>query len=148
MKDKTKDTQRVKKERKTPSPMSHFGLLLLTLSLLYSGGQCLRCYTCVFPAISPLDCIKFPQKCPPGQRCLSSKAIGTRGDFRVVFYEKSCVVAELCGATGEKQAMGLNFTFTNTCCDEDLCNAAAPRWPPPAPALGLALALTLAAQGL
>uniref|UniRef100_A0A3Q2PE87 Ly6 domain containing, pigment cell n=1 Tax=Fundulus heteroclitus TaxID=8078 RepID=A0A3Q2PE87_FUNHE len=85
----------------------------------------LFCYTCVFPAISPLDCIRFPLKCPPGQLCLSSRAEGQRGDFRVVLYEKSCVLPALCGVTGEKYALGLNFTFTNECCNTHLCNTAA-----------------------
>lgn len=40
----------------------------------------LFCYTCVFPAISPLDCIRFPLKCPPGQVCLSSRAVGEKGE--------------------------------------------------------------------
>lgn len=39
----------------------------------------LFCYTCVFPSISPLNCLKFPTRCPPGQLCLSSKAVGQRG---------------------------------------------------------------------
>ncbi|XP_073673597.1 sperm acrosome membrane-associated protein 4-like [Garra rufa] len=82
----------------------------------------LFCYTCVFPAISPLDCLKFPTMCPPGQLCLSSKAVAQRGDFQVVLYEKSCVLPALCGLKGEKFAMGLNFTFTNDCCDTTLCN--------------------------
>ncbi|XP_072548022.1 sperm acrosome membrane-associated protein 4-like [Salminus brasiliensis] len=84
----------------------------------------LFCYTCVFPAISPLDCIRYPTRCPPGQLCLSSKAIGQKGEFQVVLYEKSCVISSLCGITGEKFAMGLNFTFTNECCDTHLCNGA------------------------
>ncbi|XP_064206771.1 protein Bouncer-like [Anguilla rostrata] len=84
----------------------------------------LYCFTCVFPTISPLDCIKFPQKCPPGQHCLSSTAVGNRGGFRVVLFEKSCVISSLCGITGEKYAMGINFTFTNECCNTNLCNGA------------------------
>lgn len=44
------------------------------------------------------------------------------GDFQVVLYEKSCVLPALCGLTGEKFALGLNFTFTNDCCDTLLCN--------------------------
>lgn len=145
----------------------------------------LFCYTCVFPAISPLDCIRFPLRCPPGQVCLSSRAVGEKGegaschwkqnsnesklrkrtekdvslpssrwvgvvdffsfsfceslpnwcfhwtllwlsgDFRVVLYEKSCILPSLCGVTGEKYTMGLNFTFTNECCNTHLCNRAA-----------------------
>uniref|UniRef100_A0A665TKY2 Ly6 domain containing, pigment cell n=1 Tax=Echeneis naucrates TaxID=173247 RepID=A0A665TKY2_ECHNA len=84
----------------------------------------LYCYTCVLPAISPLDCIQFPVSCPPGQLCLSSRAVGKKG-FRVVLYEKSCVLPALCGVAGEKYAMGLNFTFTNECCNTHLCNGAA-----------------------
>lgn len=44
------------------------------------------------------------------------------GDFQVVLYEKSCIFPALCGLTGEKFALGLNFTFTNDCCDTLLCN--------------------------
>ncbi|KAM6910427.1 tektin-like protein 1 [Xenentodon cancila] len=94
-------------------------------SFLQQGAFPLFCYTCVFPTISPLDCIKFPIKCPPGQLCLSSRAVGQKGDFRVVLYEKSCVLPVLCGVTGEKYTMGLNFTFTNECCNTHLCNGAA-----------------------
>ncbi|KAG7469621.1 hypothetical protein MATL_G00130760 [Megalops atlanticus] len=103
--------------------MSRLLCLALFLCLLPFAVS-LFCYTCVFPAISPLDCIKFPQKCPPGHLCLSSTAVGTRGDFRVVLYEKSCVLSALCGLTGEKYTMGINFTFSNDCCDTNLCNGA------------------------
>ncbi|XP_056142827.1 sperm acrosome membrane-associated protein 4-like isoform X2 [Lampris incognitus] len=108
--------------------MSKLCRALLFLCLLPAAVP-LFCYTCVFPTISPLDCIRFPMKCPPGQLCLSSRAVG---DFRVVLYEKSCVLPPLCGLTGEKYAMGLNFTFTNECCSTHLCNTAtgptAPYW--------------------
>uniref|UniRef100_A0A8D3DE55 UPAR/Ly6 domain-containing protein n=1 Tax=Scophthalmus maximus TaxID=52904 RepID=A0A8D3DE55_SCOMX len=85
----------------------------------------LFCYTCVFPTVSPLDCIRFPLKCPSGQLCLSSRAVGENGHVRVVLYEKSCILPSLCGVTGEKYTMGLNFTFTNECCNTHLCNRAA-----------------------
>ncbi|KAM9723707.1 sperm acrosome membrane-associated protein 4-like [Menidia menidia] len=111
---------------------------LLVLLVLLPAAAPLFCYTCVFPAISPLDCIRFPLRCPPGQLCLSSRAVGQKGDFRVVLYEKSCVLPALCGLTGEKSTLGLNFTFTNECCNTHLCNrAAAPPRPrssgPPPP---------------
>ncbi|XP_010779082.1 prostate stem cell antigen-like isoform X1 [Notothenia coriiceps] len=88
------------------------------------GAACLTCYTCMFPAISPLDCFKFPQECPVGQRCLSSTATGRRGSLEVTMYEKSCAVPAQCGLSGQKYASGLYFNFTNVCCDSDLCNAA------------------------
>ena len=47
------------------------------------------------------------------------------GHFRVVLYEKSCVLPSLCGVTAQKHTMGLNFTFTNECCSTHLCNGAA-----------------------
>ncbi|XP_030014240.1 protein Bouncer-like [Sphaeramia orbicularis] len=103
--------------------MSHQFHHLLLLCFLPAVAP-LFCYTCVFPAISPLDCIRFPIKCPPGQLCLSSRAVGHKGDFRVVLYEKSCVLPVLCGVTGEKYTMGINFTFTNECCNTHLCNKA------------------------
>uniref|UniRef100_A0AAR2LR25 UPAR/Ly6 domain-containing protein n=1 Tax=Pygocentrus nattereri TaxID=42514 RepID=A0AAR2LR25_PYGNA len=84
----------------------------------------LTCYTCMFPAISPLDCLKFPQECPAGQRCLSSVATGVRGSISIVLHEKSCAVPSQCGLRGEKHAAGLNFTYQNDCCDTDLCNSA------------------------
>ncbi|KAF7226511.1 sperm acrosome membrane-associated protein 4 [Nothobranchius furzeri] len=102
---------------------------LICLFLL-PAAVTLFCYTCVFPAISPLDCIRFPLRCPPGQLCLSSRAVGQKGDFHVVLYEKSCVLQALCGITGERSAMGLNFTFTNECCNTHLCNRAARPAPP------------------
>ncbi|KAK2830557.1 hypothetical protein Q5P01_018488 [Channa striata] len=89
-------------------------------------AACLQCYTCVFPAISPLDCLKFPQECPAGQRCLSSTAVGRRGSLQVRMYEKSCAVPSQCGLNGQKYSSGLYFNFTNVCCDTDLCNAAVP----------------------
>ncbi|XP_034166452.2 sperm acrosome membrane-associated protein 4-like, partial [Pangasianodon hypophthalmus] len=87
----------------------------------------LFCYKCVFPAVTPLpvDCIRIPTLCPPGQGCLSSKATAQKGDFQVVLREKSCALPSLCGITGEKFVMGLNFTFTTECCDSNLCNGAA-----------------------
>uniref|UniRef100_A0A8C9S668 Ly6 domain containing, pigment cell n=1 Tax=Scleropages formosus TaxID=113540 RepID=A0A8C9S668_SCLFO len=125
--------------------MSHLLGFLFFLSLVPLVTP-LFCYTCVFPTISPLDCIKFPQKCPPGQVCLSSRAVASRGDFRVVLYEKSCIVSALCGLTGEKYAMGLNFTFTNECCETNLCNAVVPSaapWTSTTLSLVLPLLLTL-----
>uniref|UniRef100_A0A3B4VBJ2 UPAR/Ly6 domain-containing protein n=1 Tax=Seriola dumerili TaxID=41447 RepID=A0A3B4VBJ2_SERDU len=108
---------------------------------------CLRCYTCLFPAISPLDCFKFPQECPAGQRCLSSTATGRRGKILTMF-EKSCAIAAQCGVSGQKYASGLYFNYTNVCCDTDLCNGAvsiaALSWGGVALSLLPALALLLA----
>lgn len=56
---------------------------------------------------------------------------GSAGDLRVVLYEKSCVLPVLCGVTGEKYALGLNFTFINECCNTHLCNTAGPPAGPP-----------------
>ncbi|XP_078146687.1 uncharacterized protein LOC144542935 [Centroberyx gerrardi] len=105
--------------------MSCSQLLIVFLCCLPLAA-CLHCYTCVFPAISPLDCLKFPQECPAGQRCLSSTAVGTRGSLRLTLYEKSCAVASQCGLSGQKQAAGLSFNYSNICCDTDLCNGAGP----------------------
>ncbi|KAM4630919.1 prostate stem cell antigen-like [Polymixia lowei] len=111
--------------------MSHPQLLVVFLCCLPLAG-CLRCYTCVFPAISPMDCLKFPQECPAGQRCLASTAVGTRGALHLTLYEKSCAIPNQCGLSGQKQAAGLSFNYTNVCCDTDLCNGAtsatAPSW--------------------
>ncbi|MED6248517.1 hypothetical protein ATANTOWER_001482, partial [Ataeniobius toweri] len=85
---------------------------------------CLRCYTCVFPAISPMDCLKFPLECPAGQRCLSSVATGRRGAVQLTIYEKSCAVPTQCGLAGQKHTSGVYFNYTNDCCDTDLCNGA------------------------
>ncbi|XP_039626093.1 sperm acrosome membrane-associated protein 4-like [Polypterus senegalus] len=101
---------------------------LVLVSLFAISGEGLKCYRCIFPTISPIDCFKFPQQCPSGNRCLSSTAMGKRGSFHLVVYEKSCAAAQMCGKTGEKSAMGMNFTYTNTCCDFDLCNSAT-SWP-------------------
>ncbi|XP_056876756.1 sperm acrosome membrane-associated protein 4-like [Takifugu flavidus] len=103
--------------------MSHLQLVMLLLCSLPLAAP-LQCYTCVFPAISPLDCFKFPQECPAGQRCLSSTATGRRGSLQVSMYEKSCAVPSQCGVSGQKYASGLYFNYTNVCCDTDLCNGA------------------------
>lgn len=66
------------------------------------------------------------------------------GDFRVVLYEKSCVLPILCGVTGEKYTMGLNFTFTNECCNTHLCNGAATLTSPWTATLLMLLAVHLA----
>ncbi|XP_055081315.1 sperm acrosome membrane-associated protein 4-like [Periophthalmus magnuspinnatus] len=97
-------------------------LVVLLCSLPLAAG--LRCYTCLFPAISPLDCFKFPQECPAGQRCLFSEATGRRGALSVTMYEKSCAVPSQCGVSGQKYSSGLYFNYTNLCCDTDLCNSA------------------------
>lgn len=94
----------------------------------------LTCYTCMFPAISPLDCLKFHQECTEGQRCLASTAVGVKGSVQIVLHERSCAQPLLCDLRGEKHAAGLDFNYTNECCDTDLCNIAAvtyssPRWP-------------------
>lgn len=86
-------------------------------------GDCLKCYTCLFPTISPVDCIKFPMKCPPNQRCLYSTATGRTKNFQFTLHEMSCAVKSLCGISGEKNTLGVNMTYYNTCCDTDLCNA-------------------------
>ncbi|XP_061531466.1 sperm acrosome membrane-associated protein 4-like [Phycodurus eques] len=99
-----------------------FGALLFLLVM--SPSVPLFCYTCVFPTISPLDCINFPLICPAGQVCLTSRAVGQKGEFCVVLYERSCIQPVLCGVTGQRSIMGLNFTFTNECCNTHLCNGA------------------------
>ncbi|XP_054620209.1 protein Bouncer-like [Dunckerocampus dactyliophorus] len=124
--------------------MSASQLLVLLCCLPLANG--LQCYTCLFPAISPLDCLKFPQQCPAGQRCLSSVAMGKRGALQVTMYEKSCAIPSQCGVSGQKYASGLYFNYTNVCCNTDLCNGAAGalRWGGATlcllPALGLLLA--------
>lgn len=122
----------------------HLFFLLCCLPL----AACLHCYTCVFPAISPLDCLKFPQECPAGQRCLSSVAMGRQGSLQITMYEKSCAIPAQCGVSGQKYASGLYFNYTNICCDTDLCNGAAPFTAPSWGRLALmllpALALLLA----
>nr|XP_061789440.1 protein Bouncer-like [Nerophis lumbriciformis] len=104
--------------------MSQLLAPLLFLLVLVPPVVPLFCYTCVFPAISPLDCIRFPLLCPAGQVCLFSKAVGQKGESCVVLYERSCVVPPLCGVTAHRSIMGLNFTFTNECCNTHLCNGA------------------------
>ncbi|XP_077599727.1 uncharacterized protein LOC144214882 [Stigmatopora nigra] len=100
--------------------MSQLLLLLLYLPL----ANCLTCYTCVFPAISPMDCLKFPEVCAEGHRCLSSTATARRGALQITLYEKSCAVPSQCGVSGQKYASGLYFNYTNVCCDLNLCNGA------------------------
>lgn len=103
--------------------MPHSQLLTALLCCLPLAA-CLRCYTCVFPAISPIDCLKLPLECPAGQRCLSSVAMGKRGALQLSMYEKSCAVPTQCGRSGQKYASGVFFNYTNVCCDTDLCNDA------------------------
>ncbi|KAM3857889.1 prostate stem cell antigen-like [Diretmus argenteus] len=127
--------------------MSHPQVLILVLVCLPLAA-CLRCYTCVFPAISPMDCLMFPQECPAGQRCLASTAEGVRGALRLTLYEKSCAIQSQCGKSGQKHAAGLSFNYTNICCDTDLCNGAvsiaALNWRPAMLSLMPALYLLLA----
>uniref|UniRef100_H2L9W5 Uncharacterized protein n=1 Tax=Oryzias latipes TaxID=8090 RepID=H2L9W5_ORYLA len=75
---------------------------------------------CVFPAISPLDCLEFPLECPAGQRCLSSEASGHQGPIYLTIYEKSCANPSQCGRSGQKYSAGVVFNYTNDCCDTDL----------------------------
>ncbi|XP_051928601.1 sperm acrosome membrane-associated protein 4-like [Hippocampus zosterae] len=119
-------------------------LLLCCLPL----ATCLTCYTCVFPAISPMDCLKFPEHCADGHRCLSSVATATRGALQITLYEKSCAVPSQCGVSGQKYTSGLYFNYTNVCCNTDLCNGAsaldAAKWRGAALCLLPALSLLLA----
>ncbi|XP_030268482.1 prostate stem cell antigen-like [Sparus aurata] len=103
--------------------MSRSQLLIVLVCCLPLAAS-LQCFTCVFPAISSLDCLKFPQECPAGQRCLSSTATGSRGSLQVTMYEKSCAIPSQCGVSGQKYASGLYFNYSNVCCDTDLCNGA------------------------
>lgn len=48
------------------------------------------------------------------------------GDFHVVLNDKTCILPSLCGITDGRYALlGLNFTFTNECCDTNLCDGVA-----------------------
>uniref|UniRef100_A0A8C2ZCX5 UPAR/Ly6 domain-containing protein n=1 Tax=Cyclopterus lumpus TaxID=8103 RepID=A0A8C2ZCX5_CYCLU len=76
-----------------------------------SPSACLICYTCV-DVISPLVCFKFPQECRAGQRCLSSTAMGTRGEIQI------CV--RVCSRPSAREwKSGLSFNYSNLCCDTD-----------------------------
>ncbi|XP_047461372.1 prostate stem cell antigen-like [Mugil cephalus] len=97
-------------------------LVLLLCCLPLAAPLC--CYTCFFPAISPMDCIKYRQECPAGQQCLSSVATGRRGALQITIYEKSCAINSQCGLSGQKYTTGIYFNYTNTCCNTDLCNGA------------------------
>ncbi|XP_059827211.1 sperm acrosome membrane-associated protein 4-like [Hypanus sabinus] len=99
-------------------------------------GETLKCYTCIFPALTPSDCLKFPRMCMPTETCFTSKAVGTKGQQKLVLYEKGCVSTSLCGVCGTKTAMGIVFSYNNTCCDTDLCNAGVGARAPPYLGLG------------
>ncbi|XP_006013400.1 prostate stem cell antigen-like [Latimeria chalumnae] len=101
-------------------------VLFLVFFLFQSNGKGLKCYTCVFPTISPFDCLKFPEACPPNFRCLRSTAVGKKGDFQITFHEKSCAASLMCDVVGTKTTLGINFTYHSTCCDTDLCNGSGP----------------------
>ncbi|XP_069491254.1 lymphocyte antigen 6 complex locus protein G6c [Ambystoma mexicanum] len=98
-------------------------LLLAALLLSLPAGDGLRCYTCLFPTVSPLECLKFELTCPPSERCSATVATGYRGDFQFVLHDRSCSVANLCDKSGMRSVLGINFTYHTTCCDTDLCNA-------------------------
>ncbi|KAM9326660.1 lymphocyte antigen 6 complex locus protein G6c [Gastrophryne carolinensis] len=102
--------------------MKLLSVVALLLLLIHGGGS-LKCYTCLFPTLSPMDCIKFPVKCPPNERCLYSTATGKTKNFPFVLHEMSCAVNSLCGISGQKNTLGVNVTYQNTCCDTDLCNS-------------------------
>uniref|UniRef100_UPI00398EE1C7 sperm acrosome membrane-associated protein 4-like n=1 Tax=Pristiophorus japonicus TaxID=55135 RepID=UPI00398EE1C7 len=89
-----------------------------------SPGVTLKCYTCIFPALTTSDCLKFPRMCLATETCLRSKAVGKKGRLKFTLYEKGCVLTTLCGVCGTKMAMGIVFTYNNSCCDTDLCNGA------------------------
>lgn len=46
------------------------------------------------------------------------------GALELIMYEKSCAILSQCGLSGQKYISGLNFNYTNVCCDTDLCNGA------------------------
>ncbi|KAG8448655.1 hypothetical protein GDO86_015653 [Hymenochirus boettgeri] len=96
--------------------------IILSLLFLMHCGESLRCYTCLFPTIAPLGCIKFPVSCPPYERCLITSATGRKGDFQFVLHDRSCSISSFCDTTGHRSILGINVTFHNTCCDTDLCN--------------------------
>ncbi|XP_068106491.1 ly6/PLAUR domain-containing protein 2-like [Hyperolius riggenbachi] len=108
---------------KRPADMKTLTVAVVLLLLIHCGGS-LKCYTCLFPTLSPMDCIKFPVNCAPKERCLSSTATGKTKHFPFVLHEMSCAVSSLCGISGQKNTLGINVTYQNTCCDTDLCNAA------------------------
>ncbi|XP_072920805.1 sperm acrosome membrane-associated protein 4-like [Hemitrygon akajei] len=110
--------------------------LISLLCLLLPIGETLKCYTCIFPALTPSDCLKFPRMCMPTETCFTSKAVGTKGQQKLVLYEKGCVSTSLCGVCGTKTAMGIVFSYNNTCCDTDLCNAGVGARAPPYLGLG------------
>uniref|UniRef100_A0A803T9X8 UPAR/Ly6 domain-containing protein n=1 Tax=Anolis carolinensis TaxID=28377 RepID=A0A803T9X8_ANOCA len=87
-------------------------------------GSPLKCYTCLFPTISPLDCFKFITPCGPSQRCLQSVTTGHRGALELVIHEMSCGNPSMCGLRGTRSMLGTNFTYYTTCCSTDLCNKA------------------------
>ncbi|XP_077187375.1 uncharacterized protein LOC143834424 [Paroedura picta] len=95
------------------------------LSVLISSAAALQCYTCLFPTISPLDCLKFSTPCGPSQRCLTSVARGRRGALELVIQEKSCGDPSMCWAHGTRSMLGTNFTYSTSCCSTDLCNRGA-----------------------
>ncbi|KAK2909888.1 hypothetical protein Q8A73_007603 [Channa argus] len=75
------------------------------------------CDTCALSAISPLDCIGFPLKCPPWGVKHTQTSVKLSGDLRVLLCEKICILPSMCGVTGENHTMELNFTFTKECCN-------------------------------
>uniref|UniRef100_A0A8D0GYU4 UPAR/Ly6 domain-containing protein n=1 Tax=Sphenodon punctatus TaxID=8508 RepID=A0A8D0GYU4_SPHPU len=97
---------------------------LAALLLILPSGDPLRCYTCLFPTISPLDCLSFVTPCGPGQSCMTSIMTGHRGALQLVIYEKSCGGPSLCWTHGIRWVLGANFTYSTSCCSTDLCNGA------------------------
>lgn len=87
-----------------------------------------HCFMCLLSIVSkfyplwpPLASIDGSDLCSLTNSSLFPALVGA---LELIMYEKSCAVPSQCDLSGQKHISGLNFNYTNVCCDTDLCNGA------------------------
>ncbi|XP_030053305.1 sperm acrosome membrane-associated protein 4 isoform X3 [Microcaecilia unicolor] len=95
-----------------------WGLVAL-LCIHFGEGQVKRCIKCDF-TLGDIPCIQSTVTCNTGEVCATIK--GKAGSAHLIT-KRNCVERSRCGVNDTTSWVGVTYTTSTVCCEEDFCNS-------------------------